>query len=174
MPGPTVGLQGHVALIPFVRVGLYGSFEVSSIDKIQAPARNFLAVGAQGKLFSPWPRGDLRLFATLGVGYVGVLAPGYATKIRPVGGPPADVTVDTAGGGFIEIPFGIGVSYRLRGPLTVYAQLLTRFGLGFWGTVYGENAGRNAHNPVLGRVAIAPDGYDVLSLGLVLGVGLDL
>ena len=173
LPGPTVGIQGHVALIPFVRAGLYGSFEMSSIDKIQAPARNFLAVGAQGKVFSPWPRGNLRLFATLGVGYVGVFAPGYLTKIRPAGGSLLDVTVDGAGGGFLEIPFGIGVSYKLRGPLTVYAELLTRFGLGFWGTLYGETGGRNGHNPVEGRVAIAPDGYDVLSLGLVVGVGLD-
>ena len=81
--------------------------------------------------------------------------------------------VDGSGGGFAEIPFGIGASYKLRGPLTVYAELLTRFGLGFWGTLYGENGGRNAHDPENGPVSIASAGYDILSLGLVVGVGLD-
>jgi hypothetical protein len=173
LPGPELGVQAHVALIPFVRVGLYGSFEMSSVDGTRAPARNFWAVGAQGKIVSPWPRGSLRLFATLGFGYVGVYAPSYARSVIR-SGTPIDVMVDGSGGGFAEIPFGIGVSYKLRGPLTVYAQLLTRFGLGFWGTLYGEGGGRNARNPVAGRVAIAPDGYDILSLGLVVGVGLDL
>ncbi len=173
LPGPTFGLQGHIALIPFVRLGLYGSFEMSSIDGIHAPARQFFAAGAQGKVLSPWPRGDVRLYATVGFGYVGVSAPGYDTTIK------ADSTVmparvDASGGGFAEIPVGIGASYKLRGPLILYAQLLARFGLGFWGTLYGEGGGRNVHNDVVGRQAISPDGYDILSLGLVLGVGLDL
>ena len=173
LPGPTFGIQGHVALIPFVRVGLYGSFEMSSIDKIQAPARQFYAFGAQGKVVSPWPRGDLRLFGTLGFGYVGASAPGYDTMIKPTPNMPQPARVDASGGGFAEIPFGIGASYRLRGPLVVYAELLTRFGLGFWGTLYGEGGGRNVHNDIVGRQAISPDGYDILSLGLVVGVGLD-
>lgn len=172
LPGPTFGLQGHVALIPFVRVGLYGSFEMSSIDGIGAPARQFWAAGAQGKILSPWPRGDVRVFATLGFGYVGVVAPGYETTIKPLMQPAQPARVDAAGGGFAEIPFGIGASYKLRGPLVIYAELLARFGLGFWGTVYGEDGGRNVHNDVVGRQALKPDGYDILSLGLVVGVGL--
>lgn len=177
LPGPAFGLQGHVALIPFVRVGLYGSFEVSSIDGIRAPARNFLAVGGQAKVLSPWPRGNTRIFATLGFGYVGVFAPGYRTDIHPDPLNPmmtVPVEVNASGGGFAEIPFGIGASYKLRGPLVVYAQLLARFGLGFWGTLYGENGGRNARTMTGAPVSLSPDGYDILSLGLVVGIGLDL
>lgn len=177
LPGPTFGVQGHIALIPFVRVGLYGSFEMSSIDGAQAPARNFYAVGGQAKVLSPWPRGDVRIFATVGFGYVGAYGPSYQATIHPdplnkamtIG-----ANVDGSGGGFAEIPVGIGATYKLRGPLMVYAELLTRFGLGFWGTLYGENGGRVAHTETGTPIALSPYGYDVLSLGLVIGVGLDL
>ena len=96
LPGPTFGVQGHIALIPFVRVGVYGSFEMSSIDGASAPARNFYAVGAQAKVLSPWPRGDVRIFATLGFGYVGAYAPSF-TRTKPPGvGPVASKTSDRA------------------------------------------------------------------------------
>jgi hypothetical protein len=173
LPGPAFGVQGHIALIPFVRVGLYGSFEMSSIDGVHAPARNFYAVGGEGKILSPWPRGNLRIFATLGFGYVGVYAPSYSTMFK-IAGSPVAIAVDGSGGGFAEIPFGIGASYKLRGPLTVHAELLTRFGMGFWGTLYGENGGRNARDPSGSPLSLAPYGYDFLSVGLVVGVGLDL
>lgn len=173
LPGPTFGAQGHVALLPFVRIGLYGSFDASSVSGTSAPARMFYAAGGQAKLLSPWPRGALRVFLTAGFGYVAAYAPSYRTTVRPVGQPPSAVAVDGSGGGFAEIPVGVGVSYRLRGPLALYAELLTRFGAGFWGTLYGEGGGRNGWSDAVGPVAIAPDGYDIVSFGLVVGLALD-
>jgi hypothetical protein len=178
MFGPTIGLQGHIALIPFVRVGLYGSWDMSPIDGGASPPRQFFSIGGQGKIYSPLPSGDLRLFLTLGFGYTGAFAPGgYNVLLRPSDASQSGKvfmgTVDDAGGGFAEIPVGIGVSYKLRDTFVVYAELLSRFGFGFWGRLYGEKGGRNAHEPTLGNQAIGKDGNDVFALGLVLGVGLD-
>ena len=175
--GPVVGLQAHLALIPFVRAGVYGSFEVSPLDGGPAAARNMFAFGAQAKVMSPWPRDDWRMWLTLGVGYVATYAPSYTITLRPNPDPGGKgsypAIVDGGGGGFIEVPVGLGVSYRLRKPLMVYAELLGRFGGGFWGTVYGEHGGRAATSP-LGPTTIAPAGSDFFSLGLVVGVGLDI
>lgn len=176
--GPIVGVQAHVALIPFVRAGAYAQFEVSPLDGAPSISRNLYAFGLEGKVFSPWPRGDARLWLTLGVGYVAAYAPSYPIVLYPqpdpIGRGSYPVTVDGSGGGFLEVPLGLGVSYRLRKPLVLYAVLLGRFGGGFWGTLYGENGGRNFASPLLGRGAIAPAGSDFFSLGLAAGVGLDL
>jgi hypothetical protein len=174
LPGPTAGMQGHIALFPFIRAGVYASWDMSPTNG-RAPPREFFSFGAQGKVFSPWPSGDLRLFLTAGVGYAGVLAPGgYTVPLQPRNDPMVYMaTVDGSGGGFAEIPVGIGVSYRLRTPYLVYAEVLSRFGMGFWGTLYGEKGGRNAREPTLGTQAIGMDGYDLFALGLVVGIGLD-
>jgi hypothetical protein len=171
--GPMVGVQAHLALLPFVRAGVYGQFEVSPLDGGPSAARDLFAFGVQGKVMSPWPRGDWRLWLTLGVGYVAVHAPGYPFTLRNASGA-YPVTVDPSGGGFLEVPIGVGLSYRLRKPFFVYAELMGRFGGGFWGTLYGENGGRNATSATYGRSAIAPAGNDFFSLGLAVGVGLDM
>jgi hypothetical protein len=176
--GPIIGGQGHIALNRFVRVGGYAQFEISPLDGAPSSSRSMLALGLQGKLISPWPTRAWRLWLTLGVGYVAVWAPSYTITLFPdpdpqgLGSYPA--TVDPSGGGFLEVPLGVGVSYRVYKPVVVYAELLGRFGGGFWGTLYGENGGRNATSPLLGRSTIPPAGNDLFSLGLVAGVGFDI
>ena len=175
--GPVVGVQAHLALIPFLRAGVYGSFEVSPVEGNYA-ARNMFAFGAQAKVMSPWPRDDWRLWLTLGVGYVTAYGPSFSITLRPQPDPNGQgsypTPVDGGGGGFLEVPIGVGVSYKLRKPFVLYAELLSRFGGGFWGTLYGENGGRAARNPILGTTTIAAPGSDFFSLGLVVGVGLDM
>ena len=172
--GPAIALQGHFALFPLLRVGAYARGELS--PQGDAPARRMLAGGAQLKITPPWPRGNWRMWATLGVGYVGVYAPSYTTSLFPPnGGAQRPVVVDGAGGGFLEIPIALGVSYKLRKPWILLFQLDTRFGAGFSGSLYGGGGGgRSVLDPAFFDQAVVKAGNDLFSLGLSVGVGFDL
>jgi len=172
--GPAVALQGHVALFPLLRVGAYARGELSPTGG-DAEARRMLGAGAQIKITPPWPRGNFRMWATLGVGYVGVYAPSYTTSLF-TGATKAPATVDGSGGGFLEIPIAIGVSYKFRKPWILLFQLDTRFGAGFSGSLYGGGGGgRSILSPpsFFGQV-LQPSGNDLFSLGLSVGIGFDL
>ena len=172
--GPAVALQGHVALFPLLRVGAYARGELSPTGGDTA-ARRMLAGGAQLKITPPWPRGNFRMWATLGVGYVGVYAPSYSTTLF-AGATKVPAVIDGSGGGFLEIPIAIGVSYKLRKPWILLFQLDTRFGAGFSGSLYGGGGGgRTILSPpsFFGQV-LEKAGNDIFSLGLSVGVGFDL
>lgn len=171
--GPAVALQGHVALFPLLRVGGYARGELSAYGG-DAAARRMLGGGLQLKITPPWPRGNWRMWATLGVGYVGVYAPSYTTSLL-VAGTRTPVLIDGSGGGFLEIPIAIGVSYKLRKPWILLFQLDTRFGAGFSGSVYGGGGGgRSILDPAFFGQVLEKAGNDIFSLGLSVGVGFDL
>ena len=174
--GPAVALQGHFALFPLLRVGAYVRGEISPTGGA-APARRMLAGGLQLKITPPWPRGNFRMWATLGVGYVGVYAPSYALAIpQGIDPQPVPAVIDGSGGGFLEVPIAIGVSYKLRKPWILLFQLDGRFGAGFSGSLYGGGGGgRTILSPpsFFGQV-LEPAGNDLFSLGLSVGIGFDL
>jgi hypothetical protein len=175
--GPAVALQGHVALFPLLRVGAYARGELSPQGR-DAVARRMLGGGAQVKITPPWPRGNFRMWATFGVGYVGVYAPSYHVTYAPVIDPNISRPdmIDGSGGGFLEIPIAIGVSYKLRKPWILLFQLDTRFGAGFSGSLYGGGGGgRTVLSPpsFFGQV-LEPAGNDLFSVGLSVGIGFDL
>ena len=172
--GPALALQGHVALFPLLRVGAYARGELSPTGGDTA-ARRMLGGGVQLKITPPWPRGSFRMWATLGVGYVGVYAPSYTTNVVASGGVRTPVLIDGAGGGFLEIPIAIGVSYKFRKPWIVLFQLDTRFGAGFSGSLYGGGGGgRSILSPAFFGQVLEKAGNDVFSVGLSVGIGFDL
>ena len=88
---------------------------------------------------SPWPRGDARAWLFFGFGYAGVYqrstsrrGASRAARTFAV----ADAVVHGAGGGFFEVPFGLGASYKLRKPWELCAELGGRAGFGHTGSVY--------------------------------------
>lgn len=177
LPGPLFGLEGHIALFPLLRLGAYAHGEISPTNN-QVAAREMLGAGLRVKVVPPWPRGDWRLWFALGVGYVGAYSPTYTQTLtlQPVGGTPTTsrLSVDSAGGGYVEVPLSVGVEYRKLKPFMIFAELTGRIGFGFSGSLYGANGGRGAKDENGAPSAIASDGADVFAIGLALGVGFDL
>jgi hypothetical protein len=177
--GPVIGLQGHVALLPMLRLGAYARAEISPSGEPEA--RRIYAGGLRVKFSPPWPapRSALHLWVFAGVGYAGVYAPSYDTTLHlvPSGGTapePTRVFVPGAGGGFVEVPFGVGGAWRFRKPWQLTAELAARAGFGFSGSVYDAD-GRPAIAPNAAALpAIGPAGNDGFALGLTVGVGFDL
>lgn len=171
--GPAASLEGHLALFPLLRVGAYVTGELSPQGGI--PMREMLAAGVRVKITPPWPRGNARIYATLGVGYVGVYAPSYQLSLVTPGGTRVDGKIDGSGGGYLEIPVTIGVLYKIRKPLFLFAELWTRFGMGFSGSYYGGGSGGRSilASGFEGQV-VAPAGNDLFALGLAVGFGFDL
>ncbi len=170
--GPSASLEAHVALFPLLRVGAYVTGELSPQGGV--PMREMLAAGARVKISPPWPSTAFRVFAALGVGYVGVYAPKYTLTLQTPTGP-QQATVDGSGGGFLEIPFSLGVTYKVRKPVFLFAELWTRFGMGFSGSYYGGGSGgRSLLGAGFEGQVVASAGNDLFALGLNLGFGFDL
>ncbi len=120
-PGPSLTLDGHVAVFPLLRVGAYATGDVTDLD---APSPRWtLGGGLRLKVTPPWPRGKWRAWIATGFGYVGAWSPATASS----GG---------AGGGAFEVPLAIGASYRFRKPWIVLLEQTTRFAFGHWGSLY--------------------------------------
>ena len=101
--GPLLSLQGHVALLPLLRVGAYLSHDVAPTNGPE-PAKQITSAGLRVKFTPPWPRGEWRAWAFLGLGYAGVYAPSYHPKLRPAGaGAPEEVYAPGSGGAFLEV-----------------------------------------------------------------------
>jgi hypothetical protein len=143
-----------------------------------ASARDLTFGGLRAKLMSPWPRGALRAWVFVGFGYTGVYGRSTtAPRVFPggAGGAPVtnEATVHGAGGGFFEVPFGIGASYKLRKPWELCAELGMRAGFAHHGSVYGDpgprvtSAGRPDENA-------SPAGQDSFAVGLTVGLLVDL
>ena len=175
--GPAGQLTGHIALLPLVRVGAYFGHDISPFDG-KASARDITWGGLRAKIMSPWPRGDGRVWLFFGFGYAGVYQRSTSTTLGfpgPAATGPMAVTTTTqtvhgAGGGFFEVPFGIGASYMLRKPWQLCFELGGRAGFDFAGSVYGAGprvtgAGASGNAP--------PAGTDGFAIGLTVGVLLD-
>lgn len=161
--GPTAGLQGHVALLPLVRVGAYGAYERAPNTEEPA-ARDVFSGGLRVKGTLPWLRGKLNAWVFVGAGYVGVRAPSY----RAAG----DARVSAGGGGHLEAPVGLGLGYRFKKPWSLTLEAGTRFGFAFTGSLYdGRGAVAEASRS---RSRLIPLGDDTLTPFAVLGVSLDL
>ncbi len=119
--GGGLGLDGHIAVFPLLRVGAWVTGEVSKPLDSSAP-RELVSGGLRLKIVSPWPRGVWRTWVATGFGYDGLIT-------------------DGAGGGFFEVPAIIGASYRIRKPFVFLMELAGRFGFGFWGSYYDGRAG---------------------------------
>ena len=182
--GPVGQLTGHVALLPLVRLGAYFGHDISPFEgdgSVTPPAgspsaRDITWGGLRAKIMSPWPRGDARLWLFAGFGYAGVYQRSTSTTVGAPAGAAGVATVQNvvhgAGGGFFEVPFGIGASYILRKPWSLLVELGGRAGFGHSGSVYEAPGPRTTGASGPGHAA--PAGTDGFGLGLTVGVLVDL
>ena len=175
--GPIGQVTAHVALLPLVRVGGYFGYELSPMGG-DAATRTLFGGGLRAKLMSPFPRGDARAWLFAGFGYMAADAPSYSTTVSVPSGitgqsTSATGTVAGAGGGFFEIPVGIGASYKLYGPWALVGELGCRFGLGHTGSAY-EDPGPTLAIPGQPDNNVLPAGRDRFGTSLVVGIQLDL
>jgi hypothetical protein len=180
--GPAGQLTAHIALMPLVRVGAYLGHDISpfeddsTVGAARSPsARDITWGGLRAKLMSPWPRGDARVWLFVGFGYAGVYQRSTTTTAGfpgPGGAVSVQRVVHGAGGGFFEVPFGFGASYKLRKPWQLCAELGARAGFGHSGSVYEAPGPRTTTESGEGHVP--PAGIDRFAIGMTFGILLDL
>ena len=174
--GPFAQLSGHIALLPLVRVGGYIGHDISPLGG-DAAARDLTWGGLHIKAMSPWPRGNLRAWLFFGFGYTGMYARSYHTTLG-VPGPAGtitsqDVLVHGSGGGFFEVPFGIGVSYKVRKPWELFLELGARVGFASHGSAYDRGPRYSVTGGAAGDGILPSAGTDRFGLGLSLGILVD-
>lgn len=161
--GPIGQLSAHVALFPLIRVGGYLGHDISPMNG-DLSARDLTWGGLRAKIMSPWPRGAFRTWLFVGFGYEGVYA-----RSSTIG----SATVQGAGGGFFEVPFGLGASYTFWKPYALTTNLGMRVGFGHSGSVY-ESPGPELSVPGQPNGNVAPSGTDRFAIGLTVGILFDL
>jgi hypothetical protein len=170
--GPAVQLNGHVALLPLLRVGAYLSGDITSAG----PAtRQMVGGGARVVGIAPWRTTNVHAWLFAGFGYELVFAPSYHTTLSlapddSTPPSPTDALVTQAGGSMYEVPFGVGVAYALRPPFELVAELGARVGFGFRGSVY-EDPGRAFFAAGYPENRLLPAGNDAFSTFLTVGLG---
>ena len=129
--------------------------------------------GARVKLTSPLPLDPLRVWVFAGFGYAAAYGPSYHTTYDYGG--PRDTLAPGAGGGFFEVPFGIGASYKFRRPWCFTAELGGRVGMGFHGSVFDKDGRAGVvYWPGAPYPGFVPNaGTDTFGISLMLGVMID-
>jgi hypothetical protein len=174
--GPVGEIHGHIAILPLLRVGPYVSHDIMPAPG-DASAYQITSVGGRAKVTSPFPQDPWRIWGFIGFGYAGVYGPSYHTNLdlSSTGIPSRqDVLATGAGGSFFEVPFGIGVSYKLRRPWHLTAELSGRAAFGFTGSLYNTDEGRAGFAAGQPQLLLTNAGTNPFGLGLALGVMVDL
>jgi hypothetical protein len=134
IPGPVGEIHAHVAVVPMLRVGPYLAHDLAPYaPSADLPARQITEGGLRAKLAPPLLSGPWHLWALLGLGYARAYWPSHT-----VGG---GASVGGIEGDILDLPVGVGVGYRLRGPRDpweVTAELGGRVGLAFFGAMYSD------------------------------------
>jgi hypothetical protein len=168
--GPVFELQGHVALVPMVRIGAYFAQDISPASGIGA--RTFYEGGLHLKVSPPLLSAPWRAWAFAGFGYAYTYAASYHGAVT-IGTQTSDVLYGGVYGGMLDVPVGVGLGYKLQSlvsPWLVFAELGGRFGVGFYGPMYADGAAGIASN----YVAVAPFmGKDSFALTLSLGLSFE-
>jgi hypothetical protein len=160
-PGPSGEIHSHVAVLPMLRVGPYVAFDLSPAPG--RSARQTYAAGLRAKVTPPWLSAPWRVWAFLGVGFADAVTPRYRAKTATSTGP-IDTPVEGFSTEMIELPVGIGVGHKLRGPWEIYAELAGRI------VVLRSKEGPASSG---GGSPVAPlPGDDLLAVSLSVGVSL--
>jgi hypothetical protein len=177
--GPVVGVEGDVALIPLLRLGIYGDYEYA--DTTEPKFSSVVSFGGRLKLMLPGNRNNVHWWLFTGIGAVVWEAPAYTT---PDPTSSTGFTTATATNGyFAEIPLGIGMGWRVRRPWEVVAELQGRFGFDMNGNYFGQDpsytdADGTSPGPcrptaTAGGAPCIATGTDVFAVMLTVGIGLD-
>ncbi len=176
--GPVVGLEADVALVPLLRLGVYGDFEYA--DTTEPSFSSVVSFGGRVKLMLPGNRRNVHLWLFSGFGGVVWKAPAYnlLDETSQSGSGLATIQTATAATGyFLEVPLGIGLGWRVRRPWEVVAELQGRFGFDMSGSYFtpDDGTGTGTTRPTTagaGTGAIAT-GNDVVGFLLTVGIGFD-
>lgn len=169
-PGPVFQAQGHLALVPMVRLGAYASTDVSRTS--DRGTRTFWEGGLHVRFTPPLLSTPWRAWAFAGFGYAYTYKTSYHhAEVGPNGGS-IDVAYGDVYGGMLDVPLGIGLGYKVRGPWELFAELGGRFGVGFFGPMYDDGAPGRAVGTSLPFVEPFR-GKDSFALSLTAGLSLD-
>ena len=178
--GPTVGLEGDVAVVPLLRLGLYADYESAYTGEPKPPQA--FSFGGRVKLAIPGTRGNVHWWLFTGFGAVAWEAPGYEQEevVSLTGSSVTTATADvhSASGYFFEVPVGVGGGWRFHKPWELVAELQGRFGFDMNGSYFtddgsGSGLTRPASVPNSGLAPVITTGSDSFALLLTVGLGLD-
>jgi hypothetical protein len=150
-PGPSVEIHGHVALYPLVRIGAYGTFELSPTSGL--PNRFVYAGGGRVKVTPPVLPAPWHMWAFLGGGFAYAHIPEWG------------LSTSTA-----ELPAGVGLGRKLSGLSGAWelcAELSARLdvaGLSWHAPTPSPSGARGSGDNA--------SGGDVLAVSLSVGVSL--
>ena len=171
--GPVVELHGHVALLPLLRVGAYVGHDISP-QPGDTRALEITSFGVRAKVSSPVPLDPWRVWAFFGFGYAGAYGPSFHTTIAPSQNTHVQALATGAGGGFFEVPFGIGASYKLRKPWHLTAELAGRASFAYSGSLFDVDNGRAGFAEGQPPLVLSNPGVPAFALSLMVGVLLDM
>jgi hypothetical protein len=181
--GPVVGFDADVAVIPLLRVGLYGDYEYT--DTTEPKLSSVISFGARVKIMLPGYRSNIHWWLFTGIGAVIWEAPGFNFYDTSTG---AGVTtgVPAASGYFAEIPLGIGMGWRVHRPWEIIAELQGRVGFDWSGSYFTQCGYTNPDDGGCDLGTTRPTstaagssaaglgtGNDVVAFLFTLGIGLD-
>lgn len=172
--GPIAQVSAHFALLPLVRVGGYFGHHISPTEGV-ASTRQLTFGGLRFKGMVPWVRGSARAWIFGGLGYSGAYAPSYRGPKPTIAIPGAEpYRAQGAGGGFFEVPLGIGASYKVYKPWELFAELGGRVGFAHSGTLYDPGPTMTIQNAGGPRSeSRLPVGLDRFAIGLTVGALVD-
>jgi hypothetical protein len=136
-----------------LRVGVYVVHDISPVSGV--PAREITEAGLRVKFSPPLLSGGWRNWLFVGLGVARAYMPSHGA---------AGTTVAGASGGILDLPFGVGVGYRIRRPWEIFAELEGRVGLGFAGPLYAKAEA---------QPSLPYGGQDSFAVSLSLGVSWD-
>jgi hypothetical protein len=172
-PGPGfIGeIQGHVAVAPMLRVGLYALYENS--PRSGQPARNFFGGGLSLRILPPIFRTRCSFWwIGLGLGYEEVSSGGFNTTITNSSTNGTEtVAFPSVTGGELELPLSVGFARRIAKPFVVFAEVGTRFGLASFGDYYAGRPGSDVSSAT--DLVLPAPGNDTFSFFLTVGIMID-
>ncbi len=184
--GPIVGVEGDVAIVLLLRLGVYGDYEYA--DTTEPSFSSVVSFGGRVKLMIPGYRRGVHWWLFSGFGAVLWNAPSYLianqTTQNPDGSSSGITTVPAANGYFFEIPVGVGMGVRLRHPWELVVELQGRFEPDMNGSYFTQNGGftdpdnsggigtTRPTSGVAGAPSV-PTGNDVAAFLLTVGIGFD-
>jgi len=150
--GPSLELQGHVALVPMVRLGAYLSTDLSPVSTDGEGPRTFWEGGLHVRFSPPLVGYPWRVWLFAGFGYAYTYDVG--TRLS---------------GGMLDVPVGLGLGSKLTRHTMLFAELGARFGFGFYGPMYTPGSASGGSETGGGPAYLGND-----SVALSLSVGLSL
>ena len=144
--GPALGLQGHLALVPMVRLGAYLATDLAPLST--GGPRAFAEGGLHVRLTPPLASWPWRTWLFAGFGYA------YAEDLRA-----------RLPGGMLAAPLGLGLGRKVGKRLLLFTELAAHFAFGSYGRMYDRAAVESAGGAYVGK--------DTFALSLSVGLSLE-